>query len=52
MTVLANMIFKAGVAGFTAGWENGRSAVLALAASSIVLAVAGAVSFMALGIRF
>ena len=52
MTVLANMIFKAGVAGFAAGWQNGRSAVFALAASSIVLAIAGAVSFAMLGIRF
>ena len=52
MTVLANMIFKAGVAGFAAGWKNGRSAVAALAASSIVLAIAGLVSFVALDIRF
>ncbi len=52
MTVLANMIFKAGVAGFTAGWKNGRSAVAALAASSIVLAIAGLWSFVALDIRF
>ena len=52
MTVLANMIFKAVVAGFAAGWKNGRSAVLALAASSVVLALAGAVSFAALDIRF
>ena len=52
MTVLANMIFKAGVAGFAAGWKNGRSAVAALAASSIVLAIAGLLSFVALDIRF
>ena len=52
MTVLANMIFKAVVAGFAAGWKNGRSAVLALAASSVVLAIAGAVRFVMLGIRF
>jgi len=52
MTVLANMIFKAGVAGFTAGWKNGRSAVAALLASSIVLAIAGLWSFVALDIRF
>lgn len=52
MTALANMIFKAGVAGFAAGWKNGRSAVAALAASSIVLAIAGLVSFVALDIRF
>jgi uncharacterized membrane protein (DUF4010 family) len=52
MTVLANMIFKAGVAGFTAGGKNGRSAVAALLASSIVLAIAGLWSFVALDIRF
>ena len=52
MTVLANMIFKAGVAGFAAGWKNGRSAVAALVASSIVLAIAGLLSFVALDIRF
>ncbi len=52
MTVLANMIFKAGVAGFTGGWKNGRSAVAALLASSIVLAIAGLWSFVALDIRF
>tara|TARA_R110000824_G_scaffold6103_2_gene28069 strand:+ start:1906 stop:3198 length:1293 start_codon:yes stop_codon:yes gene_type:complete len=52
MTVLANMIFKAGVAGFTAGWKNGRTAVAALTASSIVLAIAGLWSFIALDIRF
>ncbi|MGB5484193.1 MgtC/SapB family protein [Parasphingorhabdus sp.] len=52
MTVLANMIFKAGVAGITAGWKNGRSAVAALAASSLVLAIAGLLSFVALDIRF
>jgi len=52
MTVLANMIFKAGVAGFAAGWKNGRSAVAALAASSVVLAIAGLLSFVALDIRF
>ncbi len=52
MTVLANMIFKAGVAGFAAGWKNGRSAVAALAASSIVLAIAGMLSFVALDIHF
>ncbi|MEH6716442.1 DUF4010 domain-containing protein [Parasphingorhabdus flavimaris] len=52
MTVLANMLFKTGVAGFTAGWKNGRSAVAALVASSIVLAIAGLVSFVALDIHF
>lgn len=52
MTVLANMIFKASVAGFAAGWKNGRSAVAALVASSIVLAIAGLLSFVALDIRF
>ena len=52
MTVLANMIFKTGVAGITAGWKNGRSAVAALAASSLVLAIAGVSSFVALDIRF
>ncbi|AMO71956.1 MgtC/SapB family protein [Sphingorhabdus sp. M41] len=52
MTVLANMLFKAGVAGVSAGWENGKSAVAALLASSIVLAIAGLWSFVELDIRF
>ena len=52
MTVLANMLFKAGVAGVSAGWENGKTAVAALLASSIVLAIAGLWSFVALDIRF
>ncbi|WP_394700010.1 MgtC/SapB family protein [uncultured Parasphingorhabdus sp.] len=52
MTVLANMLFKTGVAGFTAGWKKGRAAVAALAASSLVLAIAGLVSFVAFDIRF
>lgn len=52
MTVLANMLFKAGVAGVTAGWKNGKSAVSALLASSIVLAIGGLWSFVALDIRF
>lgn len=52
MTVLANMIFKTGVAGFTAGWNNGRTAAAALAASSVVLALAGLLSFVVLDIRF
>jgi len=52
MTALANMTFKTGVAGFTAGWKNGRSAVAALASSTIVLAIAGLVSFVAFDIHF
>ena len=52
MTVLANMLFKAGVAGVSAGWKNGKSAVAALLASSMVLAGAGLWSFLALDIRF
>lgn len=52
MTVLANMIFKAGVAGVSAGWKNGKSAVAALLSSSIVLAIAGLWSFVALDIHF
>ncbi|ASK87392.1 MgtC/SapB family protein [Sphingorhabdus sp. SMR4y] len=52
MTVLANMLFKAAVAGVTAGWKSGRSAVAALLASSIVLAGAGLWSFLVFDIRF
>jgi uncharacterized membrane protein (DUF4010 family) len=52
MTVLANMIFKTAVVVVTAGWKSGRAAALALIASSVVLAVAGFVSFVALDIRF
>jgi|TARA_R100001244_G_scaffold44182_8_gene39965 uncharacterized membrane protein (DUF4010 family) len=52
MTVLANMIFKAGVAGFTAGWKKGRAAVAALGASSIILAIAGLLSFVVFDIQF
>lgn len=52
MTVLANMIFKTAVAGVTAGWARGRTAVTGLAASSAALAIAGWVSFLALDIRF
>jgi uncharacterized membrane protein (DUF4010 family) len=52
MTVLANMIFKAAVAGVTAGWQNGKSAVVALLASSIILALAGIASFVMFDIRF
>lgn len=52
MTALANMAFKTGVAGFTAGWKKGRLAAAALAASTIVLAIAGLISFVALDIRF
>jgi len=52
MTALANMAFKTGVAGFTAGWKNGRLAAAALAASTVVLGIAGLISFVALDIRF
>jgi uncharacterized membrane protein (DUF4010 family) len=52
MTALANMAFKTGVAGFTAGWKNGRLAAAGLAASTVVLAIAGLISFVALDIRF
>ena len=46
------MLFKAGVAGVRAGWKNGRFAVAALLAVSIVLAIAGLWRFLALDIRF
>ncbi|NCN83979.1 MAG: MgtC/SapB family protein [Sphingomonadales bacterium] len=52
MTALANMAFKTGVAGFTAGWKNGRLAAAALGASTLVLAIAGLISFIALDIHF
>ncbi len=52
MTVLANMIFKTAVVVVTAGWKSGRSAAIALIASSLVLAMAGLVSFVALDIHF
>ncbi|MEH6790724.1 MgtC/SapB family protein [Parasphingorhabdus sp.] len=52
MTVLANMIFKTGVVIVTAGWKSGRSASLSLVASSLILALAGLVSFVVLDIRF
>lgn len=52
MTVLANMIFKTAVVVVTAGWTSGRPAAIALIASSLVLAMAGLVSFVALDIHF
>lgn len=52
MTVLANMVFKTAVAGFTAGWERGKSAIIALVASSAVLAVAILADFLISNIQF
>ncbi|WP_373490549.1 MgtC/SapB family protein [Parasphingorhabdus sp.] len=52
MTVLANMLFKTAVVVVTAGWKSGRSAAIALTASSLVLAMAGLVSFVVLDIHF
>lgn len=51
-TVFANMVFKTAVAGFTAGWERGKAAIIALSASSGVLAMSCLAYFLVFDIRF